>query len=227
MRLSVQRWREYITWRLITILGIVLFCLWLFAIIQEGITGEYWIVKFDLELANALHAGQTSLSTNFFKLMSLLGYESAWLVTIVVAVYFGFKREKWKLAFWLFAIFMGELLNFILKNLYDRPRPVFLEPLAIATHASFPSGHAMKALIVYGMLAYFLMLNITNPRLRIVIVFIVALLSVLVGISRLYLGVHYFSDVVGGFAVGGIWLTACIVAAEFIRHRWKAAVPPV
>lgn len=225
MRLSEQNWRDYITWRVVTILAIALFCLWLFVIIQDGITSEYWIIHFDLDLANALHDAKTALSTGFFRIMSVVGYELAWVVTFGVALYFGYKREKWKLSLWLFAIIIGELINFILKNVYDRPRPVFLEPLAHATHGSFPSGHAMKAMIVYGLLAYFLIINTPNPRLRILIVFVVTLVSALVGISRLYLGVHFFSDVVAGYALGGIWLVGCITAAEFVRKRSQSPVP--
>ncbi|MBC8171887.1 MAG: phosphatase PAP2 family protein, partial [Anaerolineae bacterium] len=211
MRISLQRWREYLTWRLIITFGLAYVCMWLFSKLQKGIANDYLIVRFDLQLANALHNAATPPGTTLFRVISFLGYEVAWGVTLLIALYFVFKRENWKAGLWLLGTVMGEILNFALKNLYDRPRPVFVEPLVIATYASFPSGHAMKSLIVYGLLAYFLIISTTNLRLRIVIVFATTLLIVLVGISRLYLGVHYFSDVVGGFAVGGIWLTACIV----------------
>jgi undecaprenyl-diphosphatase len=84
----------------------------------------------------------------------------------------------------------------------------------------------MGALVCYGMLAYVLLI-LWNPsrRMRITIVAATALLIVLIGVSRLYLGVHYFSDVVGGYAAGTLWLSACISGVEVAR-RWAGGRGP-
>src|SRR5205823_14113617 len=85
---------------------------------------------------------------------------------------------------------------------------------------SFPSGHAMGSLIGYGMLAYVLVvLRFHRRSTQISVLLGAALLIMAVGVSRLYLGVHYFSDVVGGYAAGLLWLAACISGVEIARRR--------
>jgi undecaprenyl-diphosphatase len=77
----------------------------------------------------------------------------------------------------------------------------------------------MLSLVVYGMLAYFAVLALQTWRARTAVVFGVALLVVLIGVSRMYLGAHYFSDVLAGFAAGGVWLSTLITGMETIRRR--------
>jgi undecaprenyl-diphosphatase len=85
----------------------------------------------------------------------------------------------------------------------------------------------MGSLIGYGMLAYVLVVLWIHPRrTQISVVLGAALLIGAIGLSRLYLGVHYFSDVVGGYAAGLLWLSACISGLEVAR-RWRAGAPPV
>jgi len=84
------------------------------------------------------------------------------------------------------------------------PRPYFEHPLVLEASYSFPSGHATMSLVSYGMLAYFCVLALRTWRARTALVFGAAPLVLLISFSRMYLGVHYFSDVVAGFASGGI-----------------------
>ncbi len=77
----------------------------------------------------------------------------------------------------------------------------------------------MLSLIAYGMLTYFGVLALQTWRARTAVVFAAVMLVVLIGISRMYIGVHYFSDVVAGFAAGGVWLSALITGMETIRRR--------
>ena len=111
---------------------------------------------------------------------------------------------------WLIAVLGGETLNLLLKDLFARPRPSFEHPLVVETSYSFPSGQAMESLLVYGMLAYFAVLTSRSQRMRVVSVCGAAVVVALIGFSRVYLGAHYVSDVVGGFAAGGAWLSAVI-----------------
>jgi undecaprenyl-diphosphatase len=87
------------------------------------------------------------------------------------------------------------------------------------TSYGFPSGHAMQAVIIYGMLAYFGVLAVQSGRARVAIVLGGMFLVLLIGFSRIYLGVHYFSDVIGGYAAGGVLLSAFIICTETIRRR--------
>ena len=89
----------------------------------------------------------------------------------------------------------------------------------VETSYSFPSGQAMESLVVYGMLAYFAVLALRSQRMRVVSVCGAAVLVALIGFSRVYLGAHYVSDVVGGFAAGGAWLSAVITTRGAMRRR--------
>ena len=117
----------------------------------------------------------------------------------------------------------GYLLNVLIKTLFARPRPTFADPIAVLQSYSFPSGHAMLSLITFGMLAYFLRKRLKTRHVRMIAVFGVMLLVVLIGISRMALGVHYLSDVIAGYAAGGVWLISCIIAAQrFERKKHNA-----
>jgi undecaprenyl-diphosphatase len=117
------------------------------------------------------------------------------------------------------------VLNQLLKEVFARPRPYFEHPLALETSYSFPSGHATMSLICYGMLAYFAVLALRTWRAKTAVVFGAAFLVLLIGFSRIYLGVHYFSDVIGGFASAGAWLSVLITGSETIRRRSKVYSP--
>jgi len=109
------------------------------------------------------------------------------------------------------------LLNTILKELFHRARPDIVH-LVKAGGYSFPSGHAMVAAAFYGFIGYLLWLNLrnrSNPSWYIVVFTFALILAI--GISRIYLGVHFASDVIAGYVVGGVWATACIVGLKEIR----------
>ena len=139
----------------------------------------------------------------------------------------GAARRQWiLLAGWLAAFAGGGLLDAALKLAIRRPRPPYAAAFLHHYTWSFPSGHAMVSLIAYGMLAYLVVVLWTNRRsTRISIVLGAGLLIVAIGFSRLYLGVHYFSDVVGGYAAGVLWLSACVSGLEVAR-RWSAGTLP-
>jgi membrane-associated phospholipid phosphatase len=91
----------------------------------------------------------------------------------------------------------------------------------VETSYSFPSGHAMESFVAYGMLAYLAVLWLRTWEARVAVICGAALLVVLIGFSRMYLGVHYFSDVIAGYAAGGVWLSALITGAETMRRGSK------
>lgn len=122
---------------------------------------------------------------------------------------------------WALAFAGAGVLDTWLKDVFHRPRPAYAAALMHHPTWSFPSGHAMGSLVGYGMLAYVvLVLGVGrgNPRRQLLVIGSAAILIVAIGASRLYLGVHYLSDVVGGFAAGLIWLAACVAAVEIGRR---------
>jgi undecaprenyl-diphosphatase len=108
----------------------------------------------------------------------------------------------------------GELLNAVMKHVFNRPRPSIVPHLRVVYTTSFPSGHAMESAIVYLTLAAILMRASQSRVTKIYILGIAVLLTALVGVSRVYLGVHYPTDVIGGWIVGFMWASICWLAAR-------------
>jgi membrane protein DedA with SNARE-associated domain/membrane-associated phospholipid phosphatase len=195
-------------------------CLWLFGGLAEDLLTGSPLVRFDRAAAAYLHSLATPPLTTFFLVVTALGsIETVTLLGVIVAAILARRRQWLYLGTWVVAVGGSAALNRLLKGLFDRPRPFFEHPLLLETSYSFPSGHAMESFVVYGMLAYFAVLALESWRARIAAVFGAVLLVLLIGFSRMYLGVHYFSDVVAGYAAGGVWLSTLVTGAETVRRR--------
>ncbi|MBE9192822.1 phosphatase PAP2 family protein [Gloeocapsopsis crepidinum LEGE 06123] len=109
------------------------------------------------------------------------------------------------------------LLNYWLKQLFSRPRPALWERIVNVRDYSFPSGHAMVSLVIYGVIGYVLTTHF--PRHQKLITSLTILLAIAIGFSRMYLGVHWPTDVVAGYAAGAVWLVACILSLRIWRQR--------
>ena len=218
---------EYLGLHLTLGLVISLAGLWVFAGVTEDVIHHDPLTQFDVALLDWLHAQATATGYAVFDAISLLG--SPVMLTILalaVALLLAARREWIVLAGWLAAFAGGGLLDVVLKLVIRRPRPPGAAAFLQRFSWSFPSGHAMASLIGYGMLAYVLtLLWIHRRSAQVAVVLGAALLIIAIGFSRLYLGVHYFSDVVGGYAAGVLWLSACISGLEVAR-RWRAGLPP-
>ena len=185
---------------------------------EEVLEREEW-VAFDQALAVALNRNATPQTAQALSTITLLG--DKWTIAAVGlagAMVLALRRRRLLLAGWSAALIGGGLLNVALKAAFQRTRPELDSPLAAALGWSFPSGHAMGAMVAYGMLAYLLVLRFGRTPAP----FIVAAASMLVlvvGFSRIYLGVHYFSDVLGGYLSGIAWLAVCTSAVEIARRH--------
>lgn len=157
--------------------------------------------------------------TDFMIFMSHLGSTYFISVTgICMIIYLVLiRRHFWDAVLVPLALLGGGLLNLILKCLFQRQRPD-LPHLVEASGFSFPSGHAMMSFIFYGLLAYLILLNFPHKKTRRTVIGITAAIIFFIGLSRIYLGVHYPSDVLAGFAAGSFWLVACILGLRGIRH---------
>jgi len=113
----------------------------------------------------------------------------------------------------------GEVANYAMKNLFLRPRPDIVPHLRDVTTTSFPSGHAMESAIIYLTLGAMLMRLAERRVTKMYCIGIAVLLTLLVGISRVYLGVHYPTDVIAGWMFGFFWASLCwLVAQRFERE---------
>ena len=196
--------------------------LWLFGgLVEDLLTGDP-LVRFDWVLDDYLHSHATPPLTTFFLVVTAFGSLEAMVILGVVVAAFLARGRRWTLlGTWLAAVAGSAVLDWLLKGLFQRPRPHFAHPLLVETSYSFPSGHAMESFVAYGMLAYLAVLALKTWEARVAAVCGAALLVVMIGFSRMYLGVHYFSDVIAGYAAGGVWLSALITGAETIRRGVK------
>ena len=202
--------------------------LFIFGKLVDGVSENESIVLFDMALANALHSVATTGSTSLFITISLFGGTLLYAWSAVFALVLAVQRRWLTLLVWLVTILGGQLLNTLLKSFFARPRPTFASPLVIEQYYSFPSGHAMMSFIAYGMLAYVLCVLLRNNFQRFLVVLAGVAIIFLIGLSRIALGVHYFSDVVAGYAVASLWLITCITAWRYVQQRKhpRTTTPP-
>jgi membrane-associated phospholipid phosphatase len=173
----------------------------------------------DQRLADWLHSHATDRLTVFFEGVTFLGnFVTLLAVTLVAAIVLWRRRERIDAAFVVLAFAGAQLLSNGLKLVFQRERPFFPEPLATASSYAFPSGHALVSLAVYGAVALVVAPHI-SPRGRALVFAVVAVLVLAIGFSRLYLGVHFLSDVLGGYAAGIAWLSLLYAAVLFHDAR--------
>lgn len=132
-----------------------------------------------------------------------------WTIAVAAAVTLAFYRRLTELAGMLVCLSGAAFLNFLLKHLFERSRPDLFRVVEAAGY-SFPSGHAMVSLCFYGILAFLLSRHIRDWRWRLAVATLAAALVAAIGVSRVYLGVHYPTDVIAGYTAGGMWLGFCI-----------------
>jgi undecaprenyl-diphosphatase len=197
----------------------------LFAVIAWNVQQQTWLTRLDDRIALYLHDVNQSLPhiTAFVAWATDLGNRNVLLAgisAIGIVVLWRWPRRWFVPLIWFVILLGGHGLMHIFKEVFHRPRP-----LAARTWASwsFPSGHTSDATINYGMLAYLLVLVLPQRWARIGAVLGLVSVILFVGFSRMYLTVHYFSDVLGGFALGACWLAAWIAVIETVRtlgNRW-------
>lgn len=184
---------------------------------ESGLDEE--LARFDDQLATQL--GRTlspEILHAFAWVTRLANAEVQVCIGVTVTLFLLLRKRPWLAASWVAAVGGNGLLNRSLKALFQRDRPLHEHGLVIESGWSFPSGHASGSVAIYGMLAY-LLVRSTRPVWHLPIVLSAIGLVLLVGFSRVILQVHFFSDVIAGFASATAWLVVCIAAAETIRVR--------
>ncbi|HSJ23351.1 MAG TPA: phosphatase PAP2 family protein [Longimicrobiales bacterium] len=140
-------------------------------------------------------------------------------LAIVAGAFLWLAGHRWSVYLLLVAVIGGQMVNSMLKTLFGRPRPDMIEGLDPVRTLSFPSGHAMSAIIAWGGLALVLSRMESGPAMRRTTWGLAALVILGIGVSRIYLGVHYPSDVLAGYAGGLAWLAAAAAIERVLRAR--------
>ena len=125
------------------------------------------------------------------------------------------RKDVWGMRLYFITVAGGGLLNLLLKKFFDRERPN-INIMIEANGFSFPSGHSMGSMTYYGFLIYLILRSKRKPLSKLGLGILLCLVILLIGISRIYLGVHYPSDVLAGFIAGSVWLMICISLLEII-----------
>ena len=214
----------YLTVQLVISLVATIGGLALFALLADAVSDQAAITRLDLSVDNSLHAHASRLGVTIATGVSLIGGPTAMAALMVAgAIYLLVRREKLLLYGWLVAFIGGGALDWALKTIFRRDRPSFPNPFVHVLGYSFPSGHSMGSLIGYGMLAYLVAHFVRRRGIDLLVGACAGVLVLSIGFSRLYLGAHYLSDVLAGFAAGIVWLAANIIALEASAPRPVAA----
>jgi membrane-associated phospholipid phosphatase len=192
---------------------------WAFGGLAEDVSTGEPITELDARIAQWFHA-HTSASLSAF--MAQVSWFHTWPIAVLGACFLGYllwRREWWWALFGACAVGGGMGLNTILKLAFHRQRPT-LSGLSSALHTySFPSGHTLAATVLYGVLAAYAVRKVHTARARAALIAGAVLIVALVAFSRLYLGVHYLSDVLAAVAEGIAWLALCYTAAQTLLAR--------
>ncbi len=188
----------------------------------ESFLTSVTVVKIDTSLLYFLAEHRSVSLTNFFLLVTFFG--KGVIVTcigIIFSLYLFYKKQT-RYIFPFFVTLAGSGLTVsIIKLLVHRARPANDVAYYTENSFSFPSGHSSASVALYGYIAYYFIRKLLTQGKRSVVGCVAVIMILLIGLSRLYLGVHYFSDVVGGYIVGMIWLLIGIVITEAVWFRWN------
>ena len=199
---------KYLLW-IIAFIGLILFMIIVVRLKNNTIQ------SFDNYIYNYIKGLISPNTTNIFKVITEFG--NVYIMIPVIILILIFSNDKSFKKYFIYNLISIFILNNILKLIFTRSRPLDIN-LIIETGYSFPSGHSMVSFAFYGFLAYFIYHTNLNRYLKILYILLLGLLVLLIGISRIYLGVHYASDVLGGFAISALYL---VIFIKYIYNKNK------
>ena len=176
------------------------------------------IRQLDIFTLNFVEQIRSPFLTIFFKAVTTMG-EWSFVLGVLVLISFFFiikKRFRYDLILWL-ATIGGLGTAFVFKEIFHRSRPI--GGLIAETSSSFPSAHSVTSIAFYAFIFYLLAINAKGYFSKYLLISLMFLVPVLLGFSRLYLGVHYLSDVLAGYAIGDVWFLIGVYGLKFINRR--------
>jgi undecaprenyl-diphosphatase len=204
-------------------LAAAVLALWLFSWLAEEVF-EGDTLRFDDAVRAWIHQFASPSLTSVMVVISALGSQVLAVAVIIAGVIF--LGLKWRrAAIWLlFTVAGGLVLEWTLKYAFHRARPA---PFfgAVPLSYSFPSGHSLMSFCVYGVLAGLLSHRIRSASVRMMVWILAVALVAAIGVSRIYLGVHYPSDVIAGYLTAAVWVSALLAADRVRQHKRQHAAP--
>lgn len=205
-------------WPWITGLALVASATLLFAGIAANVVSNGVLTVADAHLAEWLYAhGQPLLTQCLLMITHVHDPIVISAIAAVIAVCLGRQKQWFAMCTVLLATEGGMLLNLVVKQVFQRGRPSFEQPLVTLTTYSFPSGHVVASTVFYGVMAALLLARTASVKRAACMLLSAWCMVVLIGFSRLYLGAHYMSDVLAAFFEGIAWLALCFTAVMAYR----------
>lgn len=213
---------QKISLSVLLMIGVFILCLWGLFIVADMIFEEKDF-SFDEKVFVAIKPWISPLNTSIIQVITFIGSQNFLLPAnlLLIAYYLFFKRNKTR-AYKIATISITSVaVMFLMKFFLQRERP--LVPLIAKVHGySFPSGHTFTSVTFYGIIAYIIYKNVKSTFLKWTLIVACILLILLVGFSRVYLRLHYASDVIAAFCLGLIWL---LLAKWFLVQTDEKHVP--
>jgi cation-transporting ATPase E/undecaprenyl-diphosphatase len=207
--------RDAPRWFLLSAAVLVLGGAWLFLGILEDVVNRDPLVELDARIHQGLLALRTPGGDSVFVVVTELGDVQVVVPVTVAVLGWLIAHRFWRTAlYWTAAVGVAEALAKSIKLSLHRPRPS--TPYPGIEQFSFPSGHATLSVVIYGFLAFLLSIHASH-RVRVVIISATALLVGSIALSRIYLGAHWMSDVLGGLSIGTAWIAVLAVAYMYQR----------
>lgn len=181
------------------------------------------LVTYDAKITEFVISFRNPELTKFMQGITFMGDVYGYLIlTVLCTIFFYLKFKNWRFVLEIiFVLAISGLSNYALKQVINRARPV-VDQLVTSATLSYPSGHAMSAMAFYGFLIYLIYTFKIKWIFKVGLIFLFAMMIFLMGTSRIYLGVHYPSDIAGGYIAGFIWVIFCIVlfhVIDLLRKR--------
>jgi undecaprenyl-diphosphatase len=217
----IKKWLLDHTYGVYLTIGILitLFFVYLFFGIVEDYVGREKIIQSDIQTLNFVSTFRTVNLNQIMIFITDLGNGITITIAVIILSLIFIFSKKWRfLKALLTSVIVGQIFVWIIKNIIERPRPPITNALVSATSYSFPSGHAFVAISFYGLLTFFIIQSVKNKLFKIIIFLVGLILIISIGFSRIYLGVHWPSDVFASFAAGVAWLSVIITSLK-IRNK--------
>lgn len=184
------------------------------------LVSSHEMVQFDQKWISFIQGMETPLLTAVMKLFTFIGSMPFIVVLSFLVLFFLYKvfKQRSELILFIVVLLGANVLFLSLKWFFHRARPDFHRFIEVRGY-SFPSGHATNAITLYGLLAFLLWRHIPAKWGRTIVVLISVLMVITIGTSRIYLGVHYPTDIISGYLVGGFWLAAAIYFYQQYKEK--------
>lgn len=170
---------------------------------------------FDQRVIETIRLYASPAMDTFMIFITELGSKLMLGLLLMISMIWLNRKNQWGMLFYFITVAGGGLLNLSLKNFFERERPT-INRIIEADGFSFPSGHSMGSMTYYGFLIYLVIRSKFHPLSKIGLATFFSIIILLIGMSRIYLGVHYPTDVIAGYMAGGFWLILCISFLEII-----------